>query len=216
VEVTAVVAAIELDSHAGARFRRGRSPQSTSPSADGFIVRGEVAWNGRAIVCMCDNVHVSQCPDTTIATADVICNTANARRTGPHHRRDVMRARIPCALLETGARLERFLPERPNLVERNGFSGGRCLLTRALLASNPGKRLAQVGFDAVGVTKRTIEDRFHETPPNTHACRSPHRSHTNARCVPATYSLIYSIGYVRVHTSTPGQVSRPPTVQRDR
>ena len=72
-----------------------------------------------------------------------------------------------------GARLEGFLPERPNLVERNGFGGGRCLLTRALLASNPGKRLPQVGFDAVGVTKRTIEDRFHETPPNAMRTAAP-------------------------------------------
>ena len=68
------------------------------------------------------------------------------------------------------------MAERPNLVERIGFSGGHRLFTRALLASNPGKRLAQVGFDAVGITKRTAEDRFHETPPNAgYAHRSPHR-----------------------------------------
>jgi hypothetical protein len=78
-----------------------------------------------------------------------------------------MRARKPCGPLETGARLVSFLPERTNLVERIGFGGGNRLFARALLASNPGKCLAQVGFDAVGVTKRTIEDRFHDTPPIT-------------------------------------------------
>jgi hypothetical protein len=42
---------------------------------------------------------------------------------------------------------------------RLGFHLG--LLIRALLAANAGKRLPQIGFDAVGVTERTVKYRFH-------------------------------------------------------
>ena len=66
-------------------------------------MREEVACEGRAIVCICDNVQGSQCSDTSIAAADVVCITASARKTNPHHRVDVMDARKPCASLEIGA-----------------------------------------------------------------------------------------------------------------
>jgi hypothetical protein len=59
-------------------------------------------------------------------------------------------------------RLDGFLAEQAHLRKRFGFRLRLDLLVRALLAANARKRLPQIGFDAVGVTKRTVEDRFHK------------------------------------------------------
>src|SRR6266550_963972 len=58
-------------------------------------------------------------------------------------------------------RLDGFLPQQMYLRMRFHVGLHLRLLLRALLATNPSERLPQVGFDAVGVTERTVEYGFH-------------------------------------------------------
>ena len=58
-------------------------------------------------------------------------------------------------------RLDGFLAQQTHLRMRFRFGFRLGLLIRALLAANPGERLPQIGFNAVGVTERTVEYGFH-------------------------------------------------------
>jgi hypothetical protein len=53
------------------------------------------------------------------------------------------------------------LPQRTDLGERLGIRLRTRVLLCALLAADPGERLAQVGFDTAGVAKGLVEYRFH-------------------------------------------------------
>jgi len=68
---------------------------------------------------------------------------------------------------------------------RVGFGFRLNLLIRALLAANPGKRLPQIGFNAVGVTERTVEYRFHAVSfAFDNPRRTPPAAAINAKCLP--------------------------------
>jgi hypothetical protein len=74
---------------------------------------------------------------------------------------------------ETSVTLDGALTQLAYLGRGDNFRFGLRVLACALLASYSRKCLAQVGFHAVGVTKRTVEDRFHANLQSSQAPQPP-------------------------------------------